>query len=539
MTWFSLPLTQAGNKAAFADAASAAAWLAQQPQANAAAMQSVLLVQIQALNAYSMAPRERFKILEELRKTIFTVDGECRRRYENRPVPLWSSEQVALDTSRRLWRACAIAYLHCLRGCLDGDAGVDELKAKIAHRALVCLRMEQLTCYFGLLDVDPDFWRNLHSILASAEQLEVAHVPVSDRALGETSESTINGQYAMTLLLHLARPFELSRTQFAAAIRWLARWREQAEILAAPEHNPKASCVALDLSLNAPSFEAAGAPGIARWLSTSGVLRKIRKRLELLAAGESPESLKLGSGISSEASVALLKTLADNLKHPLPQATSALPEAPVVKVAIGMEAIHRQFGGKSLKTQEEPSSMNRHAQDQIAIFGHLPRETEDKNAVKPENWVLLPAADSAALAGQSAAQLRLCRPAGKGQARLNNKCLLAVQLPDQSRFTLLLLSSLCTHSDGSVHATARVFPGTPSALVAEVRERPMGKVARQPAFFLPAIDKLAATPSIFLPAGTSTRALSVTLLQDRPQILRLGTCLERGSDYERWAYETA
>lgn len=539
MTWFSLPITQTGNKAAFADAASAAAWLAQQPQANAAAMQSGLLGQIQALNAYGLAPRERFKILEELRKAIFTVDGECRRRYENRPVPLWSSEQVALDTARRLWRACAIAYLHCLRGCLDGDPGVAELKARIAHRALVCLRMEQLTCYFGRLDVDPDFWRNLHSILASAEQLEVAHIPVSDRALGETSESTINGQYAMTLLLHLARPFELSRTQFAAAIRWLARWREQAEILAAPERNPKASCVALDLSLNAPTFEAAGASGIARWLSTGGVLRKIRKRLERLAAGESPESLKLGSGISSEASVALLKTLADNLRQPLPMATGALPEAPVVKVAIGMEAIHRQFGGKSLKTHEEPRSMNRHAQDQIAIFGHLPRETEDKNAVKPENWVLLPVADSAALAGQNAAQLRLCRPAGEGQARLNNKCLLAVQLPDQSRFTLVLLSSLCTHSDGSVHATARVFPGTPSTLVAEVRERPVGKIARQPALFLPGIDKLAATPSIFLPAGTSTRALSVTLLQDRPQTLRLGTCLERGSDYERWAYETA
>jgi len=545
MTWFSLPITQAGNKAAFADAASAAAWLAQQPQANAAAMQSGLLGQIQALNAYSMAPRERFKILEELRKAIFTADGECRRRYENRPVPLWSSEQVALDTARHLWRACALAYLHCLRGCLDGDPGVAEQKAKIAHRALVCLRMEQLTCYFGLLDLDPDFWRNLHSILASAEQLEVAHVPVSDRALGETSESTINGQYAMILLLHLARPFELSRTQFAAVIRWLARWREQAEILAAPEHNPKASSIALDLSLDAPSFEAAGAPAIARWLSTSGVLRKIRKRLELLAAGESPESLKLGSGISSEASVALLKTLADNLKNPLPMTAGALPEAPVAKVAIGMEAIHRQLGGKSLKTPEEPSSMNRHAQDQIAIFGHLPREMEDKNAVKPENWVLLPAVDvalghdSAALVGQGAAQLRLCRPAGKGLARLNNKCLLAVQLPDQSRFTLVLLSSLCTHSDGSVHATVKVFPGVPKVLVAEVRERPLGKVSRQPALLLPAIDKLAATLSIFLPAGTSTRAMSVTLLHDQPQILRLGTCLERGSDYERWVYETA
>jgi hypothetical protein len=27
------------------------------------------------------------------------------------------------------------------------------------------------------------------------------------------------------------------------------------------------------------------------------------------------------------------------------------------------------------------------------------------------------------------------------------------------------------------------------------------------------------------------------LLQDRPQLLRLANCIERGSDYERWVYE--
>jgi hypothetical protein len=530
MTWFSLPITQAGNKAAFADAAGATAWLAQQPQANVAAMQAELTRQIQALNTYRLAPRERFKTLEVLRKTLFTVDSECRRRFENRPIPLWSSEQVALDTARRLWRACAIAYLHCLRACLDGDPGVAELKAKIAHRALICLRMEQLTCYLGALDVEPDFWRYLHSVLASAEQLEVAHLPVSDRSLGETNESTINGQYAMTILLHLARPFELSRTQFAAATRWLARWREQTEILSAPDSNPRATSVMLDLSQDSPTLESERTPGFARWLSISGVLRKIRKRLELLEAGESPENLKLGSGISSESSIALLKTLTDNLKNPLPTVASPPRGTPVAKVAVGMEAIHRQLGGKSLKAAEEPSSMNRHAQDQIAIFGHVPHEVEDKNAIKPEEWLIVEKGDS---------ELRLCRPAGKGKARLNNKCLLAIQLPNHSRSCLALLSSLCTHCDGSLHATARIFPGDPVPLIAEVRERPMGRMTRQPAFLLPANATLNTPQSVFIPAGVSARALSINLLQDRPITLRLGTCLEHGSDYERWIYEAS
>jgi hypothetical protein len=528
MTWFSLPITQAGNKAAFSDSAGATAWLAKQPQANAAAMQTALLGQIQSLNAYSIEPRERFKILEALRKTIFTVDEECHRRYENRPVPLWSSEQAALDTSYRLWRACAIGYLHCLRACLEGDQGVAELKAKIAHRALVCLRMEQLACYRGVLELDPEFWRTLHAILASAEQLGVATLPVADRLLGETSESTLHGQYAMTLLLHLACPFELSRTQFAAAVRWFSRWREQVDILSAPDNNPKSRSIALDLSSSTPSFDAGSSAGIARWLSIGGVLRKMRKRLELLEAGESPESLKLGSGISSEASAALLKTLTENLKHPLPVSISPLSGSPVVKVAMGLECIHRHLGGKTLKGPEEPSSMNRQAQEQIAIFGHVSHEAEIKNASPAEDWLIV---------RQNSQEFGLSRPAGTGKARFSNRSLLAIQPTDGSHFLLLLISSLSTRSDGSVLITAKLFPGNPGAFVAEVRERPMGKISRQPAFLLPSTGQPDALASVFLPAGTSARALSINLLQDRPRSLRLVTCLERGSDYERWACE--
>ena len=529
MTWFSLPIVQADNKAAFSDAAGATAWLTQQPQANVAAMQAELTRQIQALNTCRMAPLERFKTLEALRKTLFTVDGECHKRFENRPIPLWSSEQVALDTSRCLWRACALAYLHCLRACLDGDQSLTEIKAKIAHRAMVCLRMEQQTCYLGSLDVDSEFWRNVHAILASTEQLGVSRQPVTDRLLGETAESTVNGQYVMALLLHLARPFELSRTQLAAATRWFARWREQAEILSIPDDNPKSTSITLDLSLGSPTFDANGTPGIPRWLSTGSILRKMRKRLELLEAGESPESLKLGSGISSESSITLLKTLTDNLKHPLPLLASPLPGSQTAKVGAGMEIIHRQLGGKSLKAPEEPTSMNRQTQDQIAIFGRIPHEVEEKNAVKPEDWQITES---------SASEIRLSRPAGAGKARLNNRCLLSIQAPDHSRPFLAVLSSLCTHGDGTLHATARILPGDPTPLVAEVRERPMGKMTRQPAFLLPANGVLGTPKSIFLPAGISTRALSINLLQDRSVTLRLGSLLERGSDYECWIYET-
>ena len=536
MTWFSLPITQPENQAAFGNSRTAAAWLAQQPQANAAAMQAELTRQLQALNTWRMPPLERFKTLEVLRKTLFTIDGDAQRRFENRPVPLWSSEQAALDTSRRLWRTCAVAYLHCLRACLDGDPELVEIRAKIAHRALACLRMEQQTCYLGLLDVEPDFWRTLHAILASAEQLDVLRAPIADPLLAETRDSTICGQYAMTLLLHLARPFELSRNQFAAATRWFARWREQADIISAAEHNPKLRCITLDLSLDRPLLEAGRQAGTPRWLAVDNVLRKMRKRLEALEAGETPESLKLGSGISSEASIALLQTLTENLKSPLKQVAAVPPGSPQASVTAGLESIHHLLGGKSLKQLEEPTSINRREQEQIAIFGHVARASEE-NAVRPEAWLLAPTPDSGTTEGT--AELGLCRPAGTGDARLSNKCLLAVQLPGQPRFALASLFSLCMHSDGSLHAIIRLLPGQPVARVAEISERPMGKVSRQPAFLLPAVDSAGVPRSIVLPSGVPARALSIRLDHERALSIKLLSCLERGNDYERWAYETS
>ena len=529
MTWFSLPITEQNTKAAFADSAAATAWLAQQPLANAAAMQTELIRQIQALNAFRMAPRERFKTLEVLRKTIFMIDGESQRRFENRPIPLWSSEQSALDTARRLWRCCSVAYLHCLRACLDGDTEIVEFKAKIAHRTLVCLRMEQLTSYLGGQDLEPDFWRTLHSILAAAEQLGITRTPIADRLLVETSESTITGQYAMTLLLHLARPFELSRNQFAAATRWFARWREQADITTNTSIPAKSNDIPLDLSLDEPIAEPGCTPGIPRLLKTENVLRKIRKRIEALEAGESPESLKLGNGMSSETCISLLKKLTENLHSPLQALASVSAGATQAKVATGLDNIHRQLGGKSLKQTEELSSINRREQEQIAIFGQMSHLSEEKNTAKSDDWLLMP--DS-----EPDGKLHLCRPAGTGEARLSNKCLLALNIAGHTGFSLATVVSLCMHSDGSLHAIARPLSGKPVPRVADISERPMGKVTRQPAFLLPAVEPTGTPQSIILPSGAQARALSINLDQERATPLKLLSCIERGSDYERWSY---
>lgn len=542
MTWFTLPKTQADNSATFFDSKSAALWLTRQPQANAPAMLAELVRQIEALNNFDMAPRERFKTLEVLRSTVFAVSAIGQRRYEYKPLPLLPAEQAALSSALKLWRAAAVAYLHCLRACLEGSASIVADSARVAHRILACLRMEQLNGYLAGAEPTGEFWCQLHAVLASAEQLGATRVPVEDRLLGETRESTVSGQYAMILLLHLACPSGLTRGQFAAASQWLARWRELAKLRAKPDLRPKSCCVALDLSQDRPLHDPRLTPRTGRWLSLNGIVRKMQQRLELLAAGEFPESLKLGSGLSSDACVALLKNLSDHLRFPLQPVAEVPAEAASVLVAIGLETIHRALAGKGLKDNPlTPLARGgKLSADQIAIFGHVVREAEtvvekgDADS-KSENWRIVQLEPGL---------LHLLRPAGRNETRLSLRGLLAIKLPQNEQYTLATISRLNSRGldgCGEMFISASLFFGEPEPLIAEMREKPTNRVSRHPAFLLPA-ENDGLPSSVLMPAGLTGRALSIRFIEAReqhPLELHLDALIERGSDCERWSWSYA
>lgn len=526
MNWFSLPVTQAENKAAFYDSESAAAWLAGQPQANASLMLAEFVAQIQAFNGCYTAPRERFKTMEVLRETLFAVSADCQRRYENKPLPLLPTEQRLLDSVRQLWSACGLAYLHCLSACLERDSTIAHHGAKVAHRVLSCLRMEQINSYLGGAELAETFWRNAHGVYAAADQLGVTRQPVIDRLLGETTESTVSGQYCMLLLLHLACPYTLARAQLAAASRWFARWREQVGVLDEPATGSRACSIAVDLAQDSPIHDNLALPRVGRWLSVGHVLGKMRQRLKLLAAGESPESLRLGSGLSTEACAALLTALGERLQNPQAAAPSAAAEGPVAFVAAGLESIHYLLGGKGLHDPVETTLLSA---NQIAVFGHVVREPEDSliDHAQPETW---------RVTRQESGELHLLRQAGNGESRLSLKGLLTIQMPQLEHFMLATVSGLYARRDGGLCLAVTLLAGKPEALIAELREKPAGKISRHPAFLLHAPED-GSPNSMIVPAGLPARALAIRFFKDRAQTpldLRLAGFAERGADHERW-----
>jgi hypothetical protein len=401
---------------------------------------------------------------------------------------------------------------------------------------LSCLRMEQMNCYLAGAELDNEFWRILHSVLASAEQLDVVSEPVTDRQLGETSESTISGQYCMILLLHLAHPFSLSRAQFAAATRWLARWREQATVLTKPDTSPKSCCIALDLSQDRPIHDNLRVAGFARWLSVNDVLRKMSKRLAMLAAGESPESLRLGTALSTEACVALLNNLSDRLKYPQQVTPNISAGTAATNAVVGLENIHRLLGGKGPKKHAslDPFSSTL-SQDQMAIFGHVVHKAEIVSEIKTETWQVV---------RREQKEMHLLRPAANVDERIAIKSLLAIKIPQQEHYSLAAVNSLYSLSDHqkkNLYITAILFPGEAAPLIAEMREKANGKISRHPAFLFPA-ENSASSPSVILPAGIPTRALSIKFYEAQTEFqlaIRLVDNITRGGDHERWSVASA
>ncbi|HEX5803134.1 MAG TPA: hypothetical protein VFY24_08920 [Azospira sp.] len=524
MTWFSLPPLRTGAPPPFVDKAGVEAWLATQPLANAVLMQGELADRLESLNTWKIAPAERYRLLEALRKTVAAIEVESVKRYEHRPLPLSAVEQKALDASCRLWRELTTGYLHCLRACLDGDASVAEDAAKICHRAMSAARLEQLSRYRGGVAIPGNWWRKLHALLASAEQLGVEQATVSDRLLTETRESTVSGHYAMAILLHLCRPGELSRGQFAAVIRWLARWREQASVHASMHEIGKARCVVVDLSADAPLHYGETAPAMPRWLLLDPILGKLKGRIKSLQDGESPEALKLGAGLPADACIALMQTLYGNLQNPPPPLPAPRDNARSVGVAGSVESAYRLLGGTALADEGAPSSVStRREHEQIAIFGRVVRpDAAAVGEVATESWQVLL---------ETTGEMSLRRPpGGAGEPRLSCRSLVGVR--DVGGCRLGVIRSVVQLEDGSLHALLRLLPGHGLAMLALGHEKATNRTLRLPAIFLAAVPGAATPASVIVPGGVVGR-LSRLEIGDLPDGLRLGDAIDRGANFER------
>ncbi len=529
MTWVNPPAMRADTRVAFSDAEGAAQWLAGLPRANVDTMLESLDGALAALNRYALPARERYKILEVLRRAAYDTSTVASSRYEGKPLPLPAGAATTLSMVRGVWRALALGYLHCLYASLAGEEGFTAHGARAAHRLLACLRFERWHGDVARHALNDGFWALAHTALHGAGMLEGEQREVEERLGEEDGQSTVSGQYVLLLMLELARPAALTRAQYVAAARWLSRWRELAELLNQPE--PGALCVDVG---GEQAFAGVGAAGEAlRWLKLDRVLRKLKRRREALLEGASPASLRLGEGLSASACDELLGLLLQRLKQTIEGCSGDGEDGVPITAVVGVEPVFRRLGGRGVLDDLQASSTSfvshvRH--ERMAVFGHA--EAADSVREEPgERWRLL------ARHGEA---VRVLRPAAAGGSRLSLQTLLSVENETGGTPFLMQVRALCARADGSLWAEATLLSGRAEALLLGIRDRQTGRASRHPALALDT-ESGQVPRRVVVPTGLVPRAASVALLGlgGDPLPYALGEQAMRADDHEVWSLTPA
>lgn len=531
---FSLPQPGAEQAPAFTSARTCRDWLSVQPLANAPQAQALLLRQLNLLNRHAIGAAERLKILELLRDPIAFAQTASARRFAGRPLPLAAPEQAGMDANRSLWQAVQTGYLHSLQACLDGDSDMLPHAALAAQRAIGALRAELLDIYRAPIDPPATLWRTLHRIYAAAEKLGAVAHPVSDTLQTAHPASSVAADYAQTLLLHRASPFELSARQLMQVERWLQRWGGKVVVLTGPPLEPRVPPLIVDLAGDRPEVTLPRIGGELRWLDLSDLSRSIKKRIGRLQRGDSPVSLGLGEDCVQPSCENLLKHLYQywfkggaTRQHPRRAGNGAC------RLVTGFDAIHYYLSGKIFRQPGQSAAVSKQQADEIATFGRVATRHEDDysqmHGFMVEEWQVL---------DESAAGFRLARPLLQSGGRIGGGQLVALQ-PDGARGFLLAVARWSRIAGNTELQTGmNILAGVPQAVAVRGSGLSAANEKYRPGFVLPPVPALHEPASVIVPAGWFRAARIIELYTESSRQIRLTRLLDRGSDFERAAFDS-
>lgn len=507
---FDLPEPQSGAAPEFVDSAAARRWTAGLPLAQGPECATMLIEQIRAIDASQLPADGRIAILDVLRHAALQIHSGLEARFTRKALPLPTDVAEDFALTCRLWHALAIAYLRTVPARLGPEAKVP------LHRAAVVLRQEQYFYFLAGYEVRDAVHQYLYDILLAAEESHLLREPVADTDLGFAEDSNILGHIAWAFLLSAINPYALSQAQLTVANRAFSRWRDLAGFQAVPGTDPKAKAIPLPFCL--PRIDMPD--GALRWMDVRPVVRKLRKRVESLEAGETPESLKLGRELSGPGCLALMHALEKTLRTLEPaDHRRSLP----VALAFGPEQAYVAIERRALNKASLDSKSTAHSHERMAVFGFDNVSglagAVDKSAAATETWeysgddVWCSAADS---------------------PRRLAPTLVALVAQDTADSRLGVLQGLRVTTDGRLLGHLRMYHDHPVAARLRPATSLSAKAPRVPAFLL--TDDEDGAFSLVVPPTAGVRPQTGVALDDSPiEHLLVEDVIERGSDFVRYA----
>jgi hypothetical protein len=477
-------------------------------------------------------------ILELLREPVHTAQDDALRRFAGKPLPLVAIEQAAFDSCRMLWHALFAGYMRCVEAALAGDASLRAGAPLALLRALSALAEEQMATHRAGRQPDPEHWKLLHQLYATAEQGGFALQEMMDPLRHGKTPCTATSVYVETILLGAASLHELPQRQIGWVERWVRRWAAKVRLLDAPPTlSTRAIPLCVDLASDRPAaYLPLSGPG-ARWLETADLRNSLKKRLVLLEQGEPPAKLHLGNDCTQPACEQLLTAMYQRwCKGGAARRIERRPASGTCRFIAGVEAIHYYLAGRKPFKQPGIASMDmlRKEREELATFGrvasHRDEHFSEQHGFGVEEWQVR---EDWHLVDESATGLCIARPAAQPGARIGHGQLIAIGAAQADDFLLGCVRWSMIAGANDLQAGIRIYPGRADAIALRLAA---GEKFRQ-GFLLPATPALKEGPSVILPVGAYKRDRELEIHTGKEQKIRLTGLLDRGADFERSGYE--
>lgn len=533
MSDMALPELSAQASPEFTDEESVKAWLENVPLANVIESQRQLLDQVEEFNRLPTKAANRLAVLEALREAVNFVQIEQAKRFTNRALPMAENEAAVFADTIDLWEQLRVGYLRCLEACVSGEAGMSGQGALVCQRALVYTGLKMFHHYRAYRQVPASEWQALHAAYARAEELEVAEEEVKDYLNRDVHDTSPRIAYMRAVMMGLANPNELAQRQMTFVAFLLERWASKVEVSRTPPEEGELPPLAVDLaSSRCPERGESGAKD-PRYLDVAKLAKSMRNRIGLLRKGESPAKLALGEDCVQPSCEQLLVFLYRQWCQVRAQrGTERKRVADVAQACQSMPAIHYYLSGKVFKQPGEQKELTQKQREEIATFGRV--STRDDDDYSHAHGFLL---ERWELGDESVQGLKIVRRAGNPGKRYGNGQLIGVRPADAKNFMLGQVRWLMSAENGDLYAGIRAMPGLPAATA--VRSTGLNVVNEKwvQALTLTAVAALETPPSLLLPTGWFKPKRVIEVFVQSAIRVRLVELLERGTDFERVAYE--
>jgi hypothetical protein len=517
----------------FIDAATAKAWLENVPLANVAAAQQQLLAQMQEFNRYGTSAVSRLATLEALREAVQFVEIEQARRFTNRALPMAEAESAVFDDTLALWEQMGLGYLRCLEATVAGEAGMQTQGGLVCQRALSYTGLKMFHSHRAYRQVPPRVWRELHEGYARAEALGVAEEPVKDYLNRDVNDASPRIAYLRAVLLGMANPNELSQRQLTFVAFLLERWAEKVEVSKDAPEGEEIAPLVIDLESDFCPERDGPKAAEPRYLDVKRLVKSLRNRIGLLRKGESPAKLALGEDCVQPSCERLLVFLYRQwCQVRVPRAAERKRVSDTGQACHDLAAIHYYVCGRVFRQPGEVKELTSAQRDQIVAFGRVSTRDEDDYSVA--HGFLL---ESWEIEDESPQGLKMIRRAASTGKRYSHGMLVGVKPANSKNFMLGQVRWLVQNDVGDLYAGIRLLPGLPAATAARPTGLNVTGAKYVQAISLTSVAALNAPPSLVLPSGWFKPKRVIEVYVEGHVKVRLTEIIDRGSDYERVAYE--